>query len=171
MWRMLFLKETQQTLGCQGRRWYRSYQCSARQMFLFKQRMTWTTSFRQSVWHIWKGLGVWLHLRQGLQNNHIFLFYNINIGTWWLKRSGRIYGVKTHLVIFLFVMLISFSWIWMKTASLVIKVTERLFAATINPTINKLQWFEVFNYIPPGWEFSSCEWSSYISSKGYRGAP
>ena len=51
----------------------------------------------------------WLHIRQQLQNNHIFLCHNIIVDTLCLRRSERICGGQTHLVLFLFFLLINFS--------------------------------------------------------------
>ena len=125
-------------MGCQGGRWYNSNQISAKQSSLFKSSITWTTSFGKSGWHIWKGLGGWLHLRQRLQNNHRFLCHNSIVGTWWLRQSCRIWGRQNYLVVFVFVMLITFSWIWMKSDSFVMRSSSRLLGAMIKPTKTKL---------------------------------
>ena len=87
-------------MGCQGKRWYRSYQRSSKQIRLFKHRITWNTSFGQRGWHICKLLGGWLQLRQLLQNNHRFMCHNSIFGTRWLRWNWGICGGQTHLVIF-----------------------------------------------------------------------
>ena len=100
MWRILLLKDTHKTLGYQGRSWYRSYHWLAGKSHLFKQIITWTTSFSQSGWHILKVKVRWLNISKLIQNNHIFVFYNSIVEIWWLRYIGRICGVQTHLVIF-----------------------------------------------------------------------
>ena len=47
----------------------------------------------------------------------------------------------------------------------------RIIGDNNKPRHEKNHQFEVFNYSPPGWECSRCEWSINISGKGDKGSP
>ena len=86
---------------------------------------------------IWRRMGGWFNIRQCLQNDNIFLCHNSNIGTWWLRQSGRICNGQTHLVKFLLALFITFSWIWMKPPSFSLRASKSFLGEDLKPDMKK----------------------------------
>ena len=108
-------------LGMPRKELKRLYHIYEIQIIMFKKRITMISWFGSSGCQTWIGIKGWLNIRRQLRNNHIFVCHNSIIGTLWLGRCGRICDGKTHLVIFLLVLIITFSWIWTKLFSFVIR--------------------------------------------------